>query len=890
MAILDADRWRVVSPYLDEVLGLPATEREASISRLAERDPGLAADVALLMARHQALIDEEFLERPPLSPLHGGPGAGFVVGPYTLVAPLGEGGMGSVWLARRSDGRYDGQVAIKFLASALSRRAEQRFRREGNVLARLTHPHIAHLIDAGIAPAGQPYLVLEYVDGQDIASYCARHQLDTGGIVRLFLDVLDAVAHAHANLVVHRDIKPSNVFVTSNGQVKLLDFGIAKLLEDETADGNATMVTRDGGVMTLAYAAPEQVSGQPVSTATDVYTLGVLLYCLLTGHHPSAPEASSTADLVKAIVEGEPAAMSGARPGVSNDLDTIVAKALKKNPRERYQSVTAFAEDLRRTLAHQPISARPDSVVYRTAKFVRRNRLAVALAAAALVAAAGGVAGSLIQGRRAAEQRDFALRQLSRAEAINDLNNFLLVDAAPGGKPFTVNDLLARAEHIVDRQSGDVASRAELLVAIGRQYATQDEDGKAAAVLTRAYALSRQLQDPSIRAKASCALAPIFAKQGDLARGQSAFDEGLGELPSAPQFIADRSFCLLRGAELARANGDAPTSVTRATAALTLLESLPLRSQMLELRAVMDIAESYRVAGRFLEATRAFEKAAAQLATLGRDDTQTAGTLYNNWALALNQLGRPVDAEPIFRRGIEISRADGADAAVSPMLLNNYARVLRDLNRLGEAAGYAERAYARGTLAGDEVVINQALIVRATIYREQGDTARAAAMIDEVEPKWLRSFPPGHVTVASVATQRALIAQARGDLDEAARQVGKALAVAEELARTGREGNNYLPLVLLRRAELLIQRGQPEPAVADAARAVDLLRKVAAEGLLTADLGRAFRVLAAAQRAAGHHDESASSLELASRHLDSSLGSNHPEAVAVRALRARAAQ
>jgi eukaryotic-like serine/threonine-protein kinase len=890
MAILDAERWRAVSPYLDEVLALPGPERRACIARLAAQDPALAADVELLMSRHRALVDEEFLERPPLSPAHGSPGAGFVVGPYTLVAPLGAGGMGSVWLARRSDGRYDGQVAIKFLASTLSRRAEQRFRREGNVLARLTHPHIAHLIDAGIAPAGQPYLVLEFVDGRDIASYCAQHELDTGAIVRLFLDVLDAVAHAHANLVVHRDIKPSNVFVTSGGQVKLLDFGIAKLLEDETGAASVTMATADGGAMTLAYAAPEQVSGQPVSTATDVYTLGVLLYCLLTGRHPSAAETSSTADLVRAIVEGEPVAMSSARAGVSDDLDTIVAKALKKNPRERYQSVAAFAEDLRRTLAHQPISARPDTVVYRTAKFVRRNRLAVALAAAALVAVAGGVVASLIQARRAAEQRDFALRQLSRAEAINDLNNFLLVDAAPGGKPFTVNDLLARAEHIANRQSGDAASRAELLVAIGRQYATQDEDARAAVVLAQAYALSRTLQDPSIRAKASCALAPLFAKQGDLARGESSFNEGMRELPAAAQFIADRSFCLLRGAELARANGDAPTSVTRATAALTLLESLPLRSQMLELRAVMDIAESYRVAGRFLEATVAFEKAAAQLAALGRDDTQTAGTLYNNWALALNQLGRPVDAEPIFRRGIEISRADGADAAVSPMLLNNYARVLRDLHRLPEAAEYAERAYARGTLAGDEVVINQSLIVRATIYREQGDTVRAAAMMDEVEPKWRRSFPPGHVTVASVATQRALIAQARGDLGEAIRQIEKALAVAEELSRNGREGNNYLPLVLLRRAELLIERGRAEPAVADAARAVDLLQKVATEGLLTADLGRAFRVLASAQRAAGQSDAAAASLALAARHLDSSLGANHPEALAVRELRTAAAR
>ena len=215
--------------------------------------------------------------------------AGVQVGAYRLVEPIGQGGMGSVWLAERSDGRFQGRAAVKLLNAALVGHAgEERFAREGNILARLAHPQIAHLIDAGVSPVGQPYLVLEHVDGEEIDRYCNSRQLGVDARVRLFLDVLAPVAHAHANLVVHRDLKPSNVLVTADGRVKLLDFGIAKLLEPDGGTGEATLLTREGAsVLTPAYAAPEQVTGAPVTTATDVYALGVLLYVLLTGRHPA---------------------------------------------------------------------------------------------------------------------------------------------------------------------------------------------------------------------------------------------------------------------------------------------------------------------------------------------------------------------------------------------------------------------------------------------------------------------------------------------------------------------------------------------------------------------------------------------------------------------------
>jgi len=416
------EQWRVLSPYLDRALEISPQERGAWLETLRSQDPSLANDLQALLQEHEALGDEAFLKTGAAARPRPVPLAGTTVGAYTLAAPIGQGGMGTVWLARRSDGRFEGQAAVKFLNVALLGGAgEQRFKREGGILARLAHPNIAHLIDAGVADNGQPYLILEYVRGKNIDAYCAEHALDVEARIRLFLDVLGAVAHAHANLIVHRDIKPSNVLVTDDGQVKLLDFGIAKLLADETEPSAATALTGQGErALTLAYAAPEQVTGSAVTTGTDVYALGVLLYQLLTGRHPAESLLKSPVDLMKAIVDTQPPRPSDAVPpanklrrALRGDLDTIVAKALKKNPAERYSSVTALGDDLRRFLNHQTITARPDTLAYRARKFIRRHRLPVAVT---VLVVAGLSTGLYVanQQRIRAERRFRALRELSK--------------------------------------------------------------------------------------------------------------------------------------------------------------------------------------------------------------------------------------------------------------------------------------------------------------------------------------------------------------------------------------------------------------------------------------------------------------------------------------------
>ncbi len=428
IAAITPARWARLNPLLDELLDLDAPARQARLAalRLSAGDdgPALADDLAALLQSDAALAEGNFLAQPALpdlASLSTPPElAGQAVGPYTLVRLLGEGGMGSVWLARRSDGRFEGDVAIKFLRAGLLGAGDAgRFAREGAILARLAHPHIARLLDAGVARGGtQPYLVLEHVDGEPIDRWCEAHALDTHARVRLLLDVLGAVAHAHNRLILHRDLKPSNIQVTTDGQAKLLDFGIAKLLDDASEPAAATELTqRVGAAYTPRYAAPEQVQGGDVTTATDVYALGVLMYALLGGGHPTTDATATPVDQLRTVVEVAPRRLSDAvrqqrsadaprrARELRGDLDTIVAKALKKAPTERYANAAALADDLQRWLKHEPIAARPDSRGYRLARFAQRNRGGVAAGLLVLMSLAGGLGVAVWQGIEAQRQR-----------------------------------------------------------------------------------------------------------------------------------------------------------------------------------------------------------------------------------------------------------------------------------------------------------------------------------------------------------------------------------------------------------------------------------------------------------------------------------------------------
>ena len=402
---MNIERWKLVDSLLQSALELAPGDREEFLAQACSNDALLKDEIKSLLTSYRRA--GEFLETPALEiaarelsseadALSTTPLAGQIISHYRILKMIGRGGMGTVWLAERCDGRFERKVAIKFIHLALlDGSAAERFKREGAILGRLAHPFIAELIDAGLTSIGEPFLVLEYVEGQAIDDYCDRNRMGVEARIRLFLHVLTAVSHAHSNLIVHRDIKPSNVLVRNDGQVKLLDFGIAKAIEDGTQSVAATgapLTLEAGAALTPLFAAPEQVTEGAITTATDIYALGVLLYLLLTGQHPAGRGPHSPAYLIKKIVDqdtphpsdavssisAEAAANRSAAPEklrrqLRGDLDTILGKALKKIPAERYTSALAFADDLRRYLENKPVLARPDSLGYRTAKFVRRN-------------------------------------------------------------------------------------------------------------------------------------------------------------------------------------------------------------------------------------------------------------------------------------------------------------------------------------------------------------------------------------------------------------------------------------------------------------------------------------------------------------------------------------
>ena len=411
------------------------------------------------------------------------------IGPYRVVRKLAEGGMGAVWLAERADGMLNRPVALKLPRGAWTGAGfADRMAREREILAALNHPNIARLYDAGIAADGQPYLALEYVAGRTIDEYVTAKGLPIRARLELFLQVARAVAHAHVRLIVHRDLKPSNILVTDEGEVKLLDFGIAKLLDDSRGDQGA--VTQAGACLfTPDYASPEQLAGDALGVATDVYSSGVLLYELLAGTRPYTLSGASRGPLERAIAEINPRRPSDAcadpstRRALRGDLDTIVLTALKKRPEERYATIHALAEDIERHLRHQPVLARPDAVWYRVSKYVARNTVAVGAAALVLMAILAG--GSL-----AAWQARVAVAERDQAAEVRDFLISLFRDASPynaGGHALSAQEFLrlvkTRAD---DRLANRPALRVELLNLVGSSLLTlQDTDG-AEEVLTQA--------------------------------------------------------------------------------------------------------------------------------------------------------------------------------------------------------------------------------------------------------------------------------------------------------------------------------------------------------------------------------------------------------------------
>jgi len=494
LSVLD---WHRLNRLLAAVLELEGEARSVWLRELPASEGDLLPLLQRLLSATNLTETAQFVAAPPRSVGHGHGGeeqAGQLIGPYRLVHELGEGGMGTVWLAARADGAFERQVALKLPhAEWIDRGLAQRFARERAMLASLNHPHIAQLFDAGWSESGRPYLALEYVEGVPITAWRDQQAPSIEARLRLFVDVIRAVAHAHARLIVHRDLKPSNVLVTAEGQVKLLDFGIAKLLSGESTAAEETELTRMAGrALTPNYAAPEQVLGQPISTAADIYALGVLLFELLAGERPyrlSRADVQRRSALEEAIVHIDAPAPSSAvkdqpsKRALRGDLDAIVGKALRKAPEQRYETAAAFADDIERYLNHLPVHAQRASRRYRFNRFLLRNRFAVGAVTAVIVALAVGLGVALWQA-------GVARAEAARATTIKDFVLSIIQQADPrAAQASRVADLamLKTIEQRIDKEfKGSAVERLQLRTAVARAYEQRGHHESARVLISRA--------------------------------------------------------------------------------------------------------------------------------------------------------------------------------------------------------------------------------------------------------------------------------------------------------------------------------------------------------------------------------------------------------------------
>ncbi|BCS31967.1 hypothetical protein TBR22_A11710 [Luteitalea sp. TBR-22] len=819
---LTPDRWRALSPYLDEALDVEPGAREAWLSSMA-LDTRMAQDLRSLLEEHQAAEAGGFLggvaiDGSRLSPSAATPGQ--VVGAYRLVSPIGEGGSGMVWRAERCDGRFEGEAAVKLLnLSLVGRSGEERFRREATILARLRHPGIAHLIDAGVTDGGQPYLVLELVEGEPIDSYADARALSVEQRLTLFLDVLDAVAHAHAKLVVHRDIKPANVLVSGGGEVKLLDFGIAQLVTagtqlDASADTDVGVLTREiRRALTPVYAAPEQIAGGQVTTATDVYALGGLLYVLLAGRHPVAHAAGrSPQALIRAVLEDTPpllseavvdgtvapdvlevhAARLGATPArlrrtLRGDLDAIVARALARQPGDRYASVTALADDIRRVLRHEPVAARRDRAGYRLARFARRHVTGL-LAATTVVAMAASF--TAFHAVRLATERDRAQRASEKAVKVSEVLMSLLTSADPyairetPGEPTAVSVLDVSAARIEKELAGDPALRAEMLTLMGRTYRRLAMYGKGQRLLEEALGDARKAFGPT-----SVPVATALNDLGVLLVDQGRHVEGLRRLEEA---LAMRR-ALLGGmhpdlaitlVELGRVYQDHGLG---ARAASLHREALAIRRSALgeghreTAVSLNDLGSVLRLEGDLVGADAALQQALAiNVRTRGPQHPNTAVTMHDRALVAMSRQDWRA-AEPLLREALAIQqRTVGASHPTIAATLNTLSKLEAALGHQRQAVAavrqareIVERAFGRDHQLVAIYSLNEAALLVAAGHAAEAEPLvreglRVRALSPDMVPARRRTLAADDWDVAEARAMLAEILRALGRAREAA--------------------------------------------------------------------------------------------------------------------------
>jgi serine/threonine-protein kinase len=895
---IDPACWPELSRLIDAMLEQPPEGREAWVRALQGTDARFVAELLSLIAPSERAVATAWLQTlPKLSDFHVEPGPdptqllerpGDEIGPYRLVRLLGSGGMGSVWYAERTDQLVRRAVALKLPLAVPSRVLAARFERERDILAALVHPHIARLYDAGVTADGRAYLALEYVEGQDLDRFCDTRQLGLGARVDLFLQVLRAVQYAHSRLVIHRDIKPPNILVIAEGYVRLLDFGVAKLLDDRGVE-DAEITRLQGPAMTLAYAAPEQIGGHAVSTAADIYSLGVVLFELLTGVRPYRLKRDSRAALEEAILQADiplPSAVAitaehararGATPArlhreLQGDLDAIVLKALQRDPAHRYVTVAAFAEDLARFRGGQAVQAHRPSRWYQVRKFVVRNRLVVGSASAAAMALLMGAGVALWQAqeagrqaRIAAAERDRALVAASHREAVEEFLSDLLLDAGRTGAPVSISLLISRADELSQREFKDNPEvRAAVLKTVGEfegEYLGLD---KALADFKQAQQLLVQTQDIGLRAGVICSRALIEGVLGHRDEAERGFRSVLDDPDIPPEALRE---CYDDQAQLQIFWHDGPGAARSVELALAQWERTPRHSQMQRYTLQTLEARAQTLNGHPARADAEFAQVLAGLKGLGRERGSVANLLRNDRINFAIEGGDFKSAMEQIDAAVAIQLEDVPDKP--PLsLLYDRALVQSYLGRNAEAlAGFADvarMARSQDPELEERALLNAAVTQAKLGQREaaEGDFQRATGR-DKALAGHGASGAIAHLLVrAKLDLEEHDFAGARQRLTEALQLKGVPVAAVGSIRRL--------------RASAELAQGDAPAALEDAREAVDADARVRGDRAYSAWVGQSQLVLGQALLAGGQRDAAWRAIDTAVEQLTQTVDRDSP--------------
>ncbi len=846
--LVTPEQWPALSHLLDAALELEPRERERYLAALPPAAVALGEPLRALLACHARVETSDFLgELPRL----GGAGTaadapaaalapGTLVGGYRIEAEAGRGGMSVVYRARRADGLIKRPVALKLLdVGRFSREALARFARERDILAGLTHPHIARLYDAGTTVEGQPYIALEFVEGQALTAYCDGQQLNLPARVRLFRQVLEAVQFAHSNLVIHRDLKPSNILVTGDGEIRLLDFGIAKPLQ---AHGARPAAATEFGqrALTPDYASPEQILGEPVSTASDVYSLGVVLCELLCGSRPYRLNRRSLAALEEAILAADPvrpseaaiaAAGAAARAStpralaraLAGDLDTIVLKALKPRPEERYATADAFDQDLARYLAGDAVLARPDARWYRARRFLGRHRLASAAVLAVLVALAAGLGIALSEAREARRQAALAEREATKAKAVQSfLVELLETNTDAQADPVTARNRTAR--EILDASAAKLESRLgsepeveeAVLNTLIDMYVAIGLDEQAARLSERHIELLKQLRggdDPEVADELLS-----YAEIIDPLRGSPSALAPLAAarriLEARPDAAAPIRARLLR--DTARVQMKlAPAEALPAAEAAVALYRRELPGDRHFGAALSDLARVRLWLGDLAGADAAYSEGLAAVRRGVPQRLQDLVTILLGRAENRFLLGQVAEAEADLRTALdESTRRNGAEHIDTVHVETRLGALLHATGRRAEGRQLLERAAGRLAQGGEFATANLVGPVRRNLGMALLADGRWQAAEQPLADNLALKRAIGYgVLLAAALDDQAVVATLTGRFAAAQQALDEALRTWQQAARGQADparGNRYL----LHAGRLLLAEGDPAGAAA----------------------------------------------------------------------------